>query len=372
MAIYPTFTRRMAIGATLSLGIYVLSTTFLPKESPRLMLLDNLDNGAESIVLGINDKDEVVGTVVNQSTKEQRGFVVRNRRFALLPQPGGYPLGIAGSINNRGDISGSVGGDKTVRGARWVGNNAQTLERNGQNAVTMGITEKGAAVGFAGFEMRGFNLYSGLAGIKGGKFDCSPRFLFSAGLGSNLNNSDPAVAWPAGKQEGTGIGMFLPLAVSGNGTIAAMGPQRKLLLWRDGKQKELPQMPGYEMTQPTSVNDNAQVVGFAYSKDNDQVDPIVWASSKPMKLPLPSGARGIAYAINGKGDAAVGVAGDQKTAFAILWRKDGSYVDLNTYLSKDSKAKLIAATCINNNGTVGGYALENGKVVGFMLKIKQK
>jgi uncharacterized membrane protein len=373
MAIYPIFTRRIVLGTVLSLGIYSLSTTFLHQEPSNVTLLNKQDGNAESIVLGINDKDEAVGVVVNQSTEEQRGFVVRNRRFSLLPQPNGYPFGIAGAINNRGEISGTAGGEKTARGVRWGGNNtAQTLERNGQNAVTMGITEKGVTVGFAGFEIRQLNLFSGLAGIKEGKFDFSPRFSFDKGMSDSLNNNnDPAVAWPTGKQEGTGIGMFLPLAVSGNGTIAALGPKRKLLLWRDGKQKELPQVPGYDMTQPTSVNDNAQVVGFAYSKENDQVDPILWASGQVMKLPVPSGGKGIAYAINAKGDAAVGIATNQETPFAVLWRKDGSYVDLNTYLSKDSKAKLIAATCINNNGTVGGYALENGKITGFLLKIKR-
>jgi uncharacterized membrane protein len=370
MAIYPTFTRRMALGAVLSLGIYSLSTTFLHKESPNIMLLDRLDGSAESIVLGVNDKDEVVGTMVNQSTKEQRGFVVRNRRFTLLPQPSGYPLGLAASINNRGEIAGSVGGEKTARGVRWGGNNnAQTLERGGQNAVTMGITEKGTAIGFAGFEIRRLNLFSGLAGIKDGKFDLSPRFAFDLGMRRALKN-DPATLWPTGKQEGEGIGMFLPLAVSGNGTVAALGPQQKILLYKDGKQKELPRPPGYEMVQPTGVNDNEQVVGLAYSQDNDQIDPILWTNGKAMKLPLPAGGRGIAYAINAKGDAAVGIAADQKTPFAVLWKKDGKYIDLNTYLSKDSKAKLIAATCINNNGMVGGYALDNGKIVGFLLKIK--
>jgi uncharacterized membrane protein len=375
MPVYPTVTRRILCVALLSTVFYAISLTVATNKHtdiPNLTLFNNFnslsgsDQPSESTILGVNDKDETVGIFFNRErsiSHERHAFVVRDKRATLLPEPKGFSLSEASSINNRGEIAGNVTQiDKENQrawgqAARWVGNRVEVLGHSTASTAAAGITQDGTVFGVSGLQR------------------CLPG-AFPNMLPYNLNFLRPTplilgVTWPKSKQEGKIIGDFIPLATSPNGTVAALHRDTGTpLLYRNGKQTELPTLPDAKFHYPFAVNDSGVAVGWAGKTQRGK--PVVWFKDKMVTLALPEGESGVATAINAKGDMVVGSITQKEQYVAALWLSSTKVIDLNTYLPKDSKVKLIYATCINNNGTVGGYALENGRAVGFLLKIKQK
>jgi hypothetical protein len=391
MAIYPTITRRIAFGTLFSVSLYALSLALHPHSTARtttkndytLTLLrepmlegaSDKDKESMSFVIGVNDKDEAVGMLVNRKAHEQHGFVLRNGRGSLLPTPKGFPLSVASSINNRGEISGDVtqGANPDKKGqlgqaARWIGNNVEVLTHSGASTTSTGLLGDGTVIGLSGLQR------------------CLPGNIFELGLRKENNFYLPfsasaptarvlGVAWLKGKKDAKIVGEFYPLAASPNGTLACIDPRvgGTPMIWRNGKEIPLPAMAGYDLTMPYAVNDKGYVVGNAINRSQQRSQPVIWVDGKIMPLPLPEGGDGMVSTINARGDAAVGAIRDKakKTLAATLWLANGKTVDLNTYLPKDTKAKLLVATCINDKGTIGGYAQEDGKVFGFLLQTRK-
>lgn len=111
----------------------------------------------------------------------------------------------------------------------------------------------------------------------------------------------------------------------------------------------------------TSINDNGQVIGQSYTKDNAE-HGFIWENGKMADLGTLGGDKTNVLAINAKGQV-IGTSylSDNKTQHGFIWQ-NGKMTDLGTLGGNNT---IVVA--INNNGQiVGNSLLANGTYHGFI------
>jgi uncharacterized membrane protein len=367
---------------SLPLAVFLLDnrskTPVNPQRTISLSILrfgnDRYDD--QCVVLDINDKSEVVGGVLSAKNNRVQGYVWRKEMGPyphLLKTPDGFTDSIARTINARGRIAGDAyqGSKSTTRGVRWNKDQTDTLEYQDSNTQSAGIASDETVVGSYGGQGRQTE------GVFLGKDTillADLPFLFWDMSEIFLEENNGAALWKAGTNQGRKIGSFYPVATNSMGVTAGvrLDKNKKIqaLIYQNGKEITLPGLSRYEDSIPSAINDNNNVVGAVRSRASDALQPVIWSEGKVKALAVPYKGGGVALAVDSTGNHVVGIAYDENNEyFAAAWHNDKFY---NLNLSfQNLPVHLLSATCINNNGTIGGICLDNNKKQGFLIDIKE-
>ncbi|MCC7376850.1 MAG: hypothetical protein IT581_19480 [Verrucomicrobiales bacterium] len=247
------------------------------------------------------------------------------------------------------------------------------------NAVTSlatAINDRGDAVGFSGdpfpfstptlWTRRGPQALTLPAGYQGGlAFGINDRGLVVGMLITDDGRPHP-VAWQDGNPallpllENTANGSCYAVANCGDIVGASGGIP---VLWKHGQVIGLGTAEG-ERGQANAVNDQGQVVGFAFDAEGHS-RAFVWEDGALATLPSDA-FDSAALSINNRGQI-VGAAGaGNLLGDATLWQR-GQRVILGETIPANSGWVLIEADCINDRGQITGLGMLNGVPRVFLL-----
>ena len=174
---------------------------------------------------------------------------------------------------------------------------------------------------------------------------------------------------PRNSAEATGIN-DAGLVVGSADVSAKPGTKpRHAVLWRNGVRQDLGTLGGTE-SRALAVNAPGQIVGVSSvtqtaTDGNSLYHAFFWDRGKMADLgTLPGDRQSGAAALNARGEV-VGSSGER----ACLWRGGKAY-DLNALLPVGSGWVLQGAAGINNRGQIVGTGLHGGKKRGYLLTPK--
>ena len=280
--------------------------SFLWKGPGEITVLPGLPGATDTLPLGLNDQDQVVGDSGAAAFSDAHGFLWDR---GVMHDLGTWP-GDTGSdaefINNQGFIAGdSYDAGGTYRAVVWDSS-------------------------------RRIHLLTSL-----------PDWNYSAAycinnLGQICGQAGPA---PDG---------FYPGVVWQNENAAPI---------------YLAQPPGGGYGTPFGINDRGQVVGGMYITAVLAV-PVLWQEGSIIELAVfGTDPEGTAYQVNNRGQI-IGFSGqstsDVTTAHSLLWQ-NGKMIDLQTQIPADSSWLLEQALCINDRGQIGGFGWHNGQLRAYLL-----
>jgi probable HAF family extracellular repeat protein len=270
-----------------------------------------LPGAFSSTATGINLSGQVVGFSSPIGGNPPRAFLYQNGRMTDLGTAPGASDSQGWAINNAGQIAGFSGG-------------RAFLYENGA------ITSLGVLPGAPGSLAYGINNAGQVVAISG-----NAAFLYTNGRMTSLgvlpgqNFSEAFAINDLGQVVGR----------SGGGAF----------LYTNGQMTELARVPGAQFWVPNAITNAEAVVGTAYLNDGRTLG-IVYANGMISSVGLPGVYENYATSINDLGQ----VVGHAKLSYfgtdlrAFLY-EDGSTIDLNTVLPRDSGWTLLAATGINDN-----------------------
>jgi RNA polymerase sigma factor (sigma-70 family) len=255
--------------------------------------------GRKSILTGLNDAGDVVGTLVTNG--ERRAFMSRNGQFTDLGVMDQFP-----KLGDEGD---------TYKGGPGVIYYAPRVTINNHAQVTGN---------------------------------------FAAGNGSRsfiFNDGQPAYFGVL-----KDAGNFYPEEINNRGQILGRVTQRngamRPLLWRDGEMIDLALLEGDPFT-PSALNDDAVVAGWITPTNGVAKQPqaILWENGKSHRLDQGTSKSSHAVALNNSGTV-VGYARNQKNIlFACVW-EHGEMHDLNELVDMKKGWRLTSADAINDRGQI--------------------
>jgi probable HAF family extracellular repeat protein len=312
-----------------------------------------LDKDWNTMGIAINDNNEVVGTAFD-GKNAVRAFVVRGKKAQLLPLPKGMPMSVATGINAEGVVVGSVGGDSTVRGVIWRGEQAGVLTSGSQDTFAVTLSKSGVAAG-AAFEgpppaMKALQVLDVQH-----PFSLEPLRVDFAGM-----------AWSK-PGAGKSLGEFLPQAGNASGGLTGLAVVKDKLvpaLFKSGKPALLPAPDGSEMAVPLAINDKDIVVGAAIL--DQKVRPVGWSKGRSGFLPVPGDRQGVALGISPTRIVVGAIETETGEAHAAVW-KDGKVLDLNDAIDKDSGWVLAQARGVNAKGFIVGTGTKGNKIAAFVI-----
>lgn len=159
-------------------------------------------------------------------------------------------------------------------------------------------------------------------------------------------------------------------AVGGTGSCATPGTAAlaHAVLWEDDKVTNLGSLGGVMNNFAVSINNRGQVVGLSDLPGDDTSHAFLWQHGVMTDLgTLPGDVLSIAFEINDRGQV-VGQSCDVNfNCRAFLW-EDGVMTDLNQLIPANSPLFLTAASGINDNGEIVGFAIDpsTGFAPGFV------
>ncbi len=285
---------------------FVGDAAFFWKGPGEVELLPGFPDAFDTVVYGLNDRDQAVGFTSLDGLIRQAVLWDRGVMYELegLPDYSGGPE--AQLINNQGMAVGACYDPPTGRlmAVYWEHGTVHPLSLLDETAVwaeAFGINDNGKIVGFA-----------------------------SDGL--NLR----AVVWTVHH------GFSAATALDGLGG---------------------------SFSQAVAINNREQIVGVAQLPSGES-HPILWQDGELIDLGnFGTDPYGIALAVNGPGQV-VGFSGqdltDVATAHALLWEK-GRMLELQTVVPPGSGWVLLQASAINDKGQIAGIGLHNGEIRAFLL-----
>ena len=158
--------------------------------------------------------------------------------------------------------------------------------------------------------------------------------------------------------------------ICGDSNLAGDDPAHQHgFFWDRGTMTDL--TPGFSFSVAESINDRGDVVGGAFTADEQVFEGYLWRRGALTVLPgLPADGCSTAAFVNAKGQA-VGSSFpcDGDSDRAVLWDRPGAAaIDLNTVIPSGSGLTLAEATSINDAGEITGRAvLANGDEHAFLL-----
>jgi probable HAF family extracellular repeat protein len=140
---------------------------------------------------------------------------------------------------------------------------------------------------------------------------------------------------------------------------------KHIVLWHDGKPREIKTFDGSGWNTPTDINDHGEVVGFANMLPDIAADgslefnPVafIWSKEKGVRkiLPLEGDTNSVAYAINNRGQVVGQSFGGPEGSRAFVW-ENGKATDLNEVSSGEAGTYLVLAEGINDRGDITGQS----------------
>ncbi len=125
------------------------------------------------------------------------------------------------------------------------------------------------------------------------------------------------------------------------------------VLWRDGRIVDLGTLGGSYST-AVDVNERGDVVGYGQVAGGGGDHAFVWRGGRLIDLsPLPGFSSSYAFAVNDRGDV-VGTSVGDRGINAVLWRPDGTAVDLTAQTGLDE------VTDLDNAGRLVGSVTPDG------------
>ena len=354
-----------------SIVFFLLLTTSVQAAPPfyRVTDLGTLGKVAGiSVADGINNRGQIVCHYsLDKGDTPQLPFLWENgklKRLHLPPQiydNGPRPW----SINNRGELAGTVAGDEfDQRACLITGGHLQLLKRLGEGfsinkGEAYGINDSGQIVGYTSIRQ-------------------DPHFV-----------TDPiphAVLWQNGVVHDLGtLGgpASVAFVINEEGDVVGIsdGPHGKnyVFLYHAGKLVPLSSPPEKADFSPIGMNGLDQIVGTSDAKSVDKFGqgrdvPVLWSGK--VLTNLCHGNKkykyGTANAINFEGQI-VGSVNDGEADedggyanHAELW-KDGSGYDLNKCVQPTAGWMLSEAISINSHGWIVGTGIHNGHTRAFLL-----
>ncbi len=289
-----------------------------------------------------------IGQIVGSSSTylgDNHAFLWQNGAMTDL-DAFGSKNGSANDINDAGQIVGIARTPDGLRGAFLWQNGAMTNLGNlgGYLTAANGINAAGVVVGEA--------VTDGDHGSNGG----TASFLWQGGAMRNLNYEGNGSFATGINGAGQIIGGRL--INSGLTSVAYLGTT-------NGQHTMLaPNMS----SSANDINDAGQVVGDAPFSNGSH--PVLWHGGTTIDLGVlgtdsRGGSSGTARGINSLGQVVGGSSYPGNSGYyynqhAFLW-KNGTLVDLNTFLASDTKWKLYEATAINDSGQIVGFGTYNGE-----------
>ncbi len=167
-----------------------------------------------------------------------------------------------------------------------------------------------------------------------------------------------------------GISGLCDQAVGRNSAIHAV-------LWQDHRAIDLGNLGGVAWNTPMAINEFGVVVGFANvpggkSPASFHEHAFVWTAATGMRDlgTLPGDSTSQALGINDKG-VIVGESCGATGCRAVLWRRDGHMVDLNTRVAPGYTDRLVFANDINDADEITGGAT-NGTISSAFLAVPDR
>jgi probable HAF family extracellular repeat protein len=283
--------------------------SFLWKGPGEITILPGLPGATDTLPIGLNDQDQVVGDSGAAAFSDAHGFLWDRGVMHDLGTLPGDTGSDAQFINNHGFIAGdSYSANGSYRAVVWESSRRIHLLPSLPNwgfSEAVCINDLGQSCGEAG---------------------------------PDANGDYPAVLWQ--NENAVPISLAKP---SGGGS--AIGD---------------------------SINNRGQIVGnFAFESSANSL-PCLWQDEDGSLIELGvygDDPQGVAYQVNNQGQIA-GFSGqglaDVTTAHSLLW-ENGTMIDLQTQIPADSGWVLEQALCINDRGQIGGFGWHNGQLRAYLL-----
>jgi probable HAF family extracellular repeat protein len=289
----------------------------------------------------INDAGQVVGSLRGTAT-----IWNGTKPIALSTLPGGIGS-VAQGINNAGEVVGTTYTATNSIATVWKGTTPTALSTlpGGTGSVGWGINNAGRIVGYS----HGANQSQSTAvfwnGITPTTLDSPAGSTYSQALG--INQLGQVASY------NTGIADYFTT------------------LWNLGRPTVLNTLPGGIGSQAYSINDTGTAAGVTLAAGGSYVIATIWNGTKPIALStLPGKATGYAYSISNKGQV-VGFSASPPSnvdEHATLW-ENGTILDLNQLLDASGNGwTLQVAYGINNVGQIVGAGINpQGQSDAFLL-----
>jgi uncharacterized membrane protein len=313
------------------------------------------DGQGETYASAINENDVVVGAAAREN----------GARAPFRRMPNGQMLDLgfinsltfqttAAAINNSNVVAGNAQTQPGGFGSAWRFSDATGLvdlpELGGGDSVANGINSAGVLVGWA-------NKAQGC-----GAPDC-------------VSNPGFAVKWVGNAiQEVPGLGGYFSVAVAINdsgeicGYGATNGAWRGFRVGANSSVRPLAGLAaGNVQDQPLSMNNPGTIVGYAGVSGGAR-HAAVWRADTAEDLgTLPGFANSYAYCVSDTGIIVGAAFNNSSDARAVIFRRDGTPIDLNDLIDTSSGWTLRYAEGVNYSGRIVGEGTKNGVMRGFIL-----
>jgi probable HAF family extracellular repeat protein len=302
-----------------------------------------LEGNTHSAATDVNDAGVVIGASFSQTDGPVVTFA--NRGFRYTASGGMQPLtpvgtnSVATAVNNAGVVVGWTGGDLYNGGFGSYWTAAGVAQNFPIGSQAHGINDAGVIVGNlaqAGVPQHAFR-YDGTGpqqdlGVIAGTRSCA----------YDINEAGVIVGW------------------SNINTTALKRAARYV----NGAWSAIPGLSNFSDSEARAINESGDIVGIAGASGAFRFSS---ATGTTTALTSPFGSSRQAWDINDAGYVVGSVDGR-----AALWRPDGSFVDLETWLDVTSPAEGLSVTlrqanAINNHGFIVGNAGSGGGQGAFLL-----
>ena len=355
----------LAIGVV---GLSVLwgSLAFGQANPPRYVVTDVGDlGGGEAYAFAINSSGQIAGYSylaghsLGSSCDERRGFLYQNGVMSELPSLAGTRFATASGINAGGEVAGTnevyVADSRCTGGCfpGYCGIQTPVLVSNGAAIDLSAPLPWYAGVANdvnAGGQVVGWSRKADLP---------NPRtwhaFLSENGVRTDLGTLDKDWSIASGIND-DGVVVGYSQLVEGSGLWYGFR-------WSDGVMTPLPSLGANTFNGANDVNAAGDAVGVS-GPNSSVTQPVLFTSAGGVvDLGSLGGTQGSASALNDRADA-VGYSytGGNQSRHGFLYR-NGQLWDLNDLIPANSGWELIAATDINNSGSIVGYGCHNSRAV---------
>jgi probable HAF family extracellular repeat protein len=345
---------------------------------PRYTITDlgTLPGGSFTDAGSLNDRGDVTGVADGAGGIAPRGFLWKDGKLTDIGTLGG-PQAVAGPINDAGQFTGWA--DLSSPAPPSIFNTEGFFcgpPAEGEPAVACRAfladhgrkTDLGTLGGLnSAAENKGLNQWGHVAGV-----------AETASVDPTSPSGAPsfhAFLWRNGK--------MLDLGTLGGGPdsvafavndldqvvgadVAANLLQASVAWWWQGGRKTALGTLGGSSTLPFAVNDRGQVVGAARLVGDAVEHAFLWQRGHMTDLGAPAGRTDSeALDINERGQV-VAMSCESDGCVPYLWQ-NGAFTDLNTVLSASSGWQLFDATGINERGQIVGGGFHNGNFHAYLL-----
>jgi probable HAF family extracellular repeat protein len=345
-----------------ALGLLAILCFGLPALTPRQAEVKSTytltDLGAGVTPLGINEKGQITGVFGEDRTfRNAKSFLYEAGKMRVLPTSGPFTSLYAHGINKAGVVVGFMvtADEKRTQGFQFDPTRNQTKPIDafgGKESRAWAVNDAGQIVGHASATPtpKSSMLRDRAFLLEGDKI---------TDIGSLGGENGSAVALKINNQG----------HIAGNTSRMSSKKGREAFLYKDGKMTSLGTLGGSQ-SGVEGMNDLDQVVGASDVKGDAITHAFLYKDGKMIDI-YPSAHNDVrAVDINNQGQV-VGTFGtdaaeEEEHARGFLW-KDDQFTDLNRLLPAHPGWLLTNAYAINNKGQIVGVGRFKGRERGFLL-----